>query len=95
MGILVDGEFYWLLTVNTNLQQQYSPGMIGLAMRAEALAGEGAQTFKMGAGDYFYKVQSASGMEACKETVVFNSHSIKGRLYKKWFLKNHSGAVAL
>jgi CelD/BcsL family acetyltransferase involved in cellulose biosynthesis len=93
MGIVMGDTFYWILTINNNAFNTYSPGMIGLAFRLEALAAQGIRQFNMGAGDFFYKIQSASYQEACKDSIVFNMRSFKGRLYRAWFLKRHPKAV--
>jgi hypothetical protein len=95
MGIQTGKTFYWVLTINTGLHNNYSPGMVSLAMRTEALAKEGIETFNMGAGDYFYKVQSASRLNACREIIVINPNSWKGKLYQQWLLRKHPEAVRL
>lgn len=84
MGILSGRTFYWLLTVNTGLHHEYVPGIIGLYMRLEQLAAQGVTRFKMGSGDYFYKVQSANQLETCRELIVCNPRSLKGKAYFQW-----------
>jgi hypothetical protein len=84
MGIVFGKTFYWLLTINTSLYADYGPGMIGLYMRLEQCAAQGIQCFNLGPGDYFYKVQSANSREICRETIVCNPKSLKGKLYEQW-----------
>lgn len=84
MGILSGKTFYWLLTINTGLHHEYVPGIIGLYMRLEQLAAQGVTSFKMGSGDYFYKVQSANQREICQELIVCNPRSLKGKAYFQW-----------
>lgn len=84
VGIRNGKQFYWLLTVNTGLHSDYVPGIISLYLRLEKLAAQGVTLFHMGAGDYFYKVQSANGTTACTELIVGNPDSLKGRLYWQW-----------
>jgi hypothetical protein len=84
MGIRVADTFYWLLTINTGIHSEYVPGIIGLYLRLEQLAEQGVLRFNMGAGDYFYKIQSANHRELCHEVLVCNPQSLKGRAYFEW-----------
>lgn len=84
MGILSGQTFYWLLTINTGLHHEYVPGIIGLYLRLEKLAAQGITSFKMGSGDYFYKVQSANQREICQELIICNPRSFKGKAYFQW-----------
>jgi CelD/BcsL family acetyltransferase involved in cellulose biosynthesis len=90
MGIRIGDEFYWLLTINTGKQLDAGPGLIGLYLRAEALAQEGVTCFKMGAGDYFYKVQSANAQETTRELIIANPASLRGRLYLAWLKRQQA-----
>ncbi|MCE3235592.1 MAG: Acetyltransferase domain [Vampirovibrio sp.] len=87
VGILAGSSFYWLLTVNTGLHNEYVPGIIGLYLRLEQLAAQGVTQFHMGAGDYFYKVQSANRQEACHDLIVCNPRSLKGKAYFYWLCR--------
>jgi CelD/BcsL family acetyltransferase involved in cellulose biosynthesis len=89
VGLRYGDTFYWLLTINTGLHSEFVPGMIGLYMRLEQLAADGVTRFNMGTGDYFYKVQSANSRELCREIIVANPSSLRGRAYLAW-LKNRS-----
>jgi hypothetical protein len=84
MAIRSGDAVYWLLTLNTGLHLEATPGMVGLYMRLEKLAAEGVKSFHMGSGDYFYKVQCANRQDACQEVIVCNPRSLKGRLYFEW-----------
>jgi hypothetical protein len=93
MGIHIGESFYWLLTINTGLHHDYAPGIIGLYMRLEKLAAEGITQFHMGAGDYFYKIQSANQKISCHELLVCNPSSLKGRAYFAW-MKHQQERIA-
>lgn len=84
MGIQTGQAFYWLLTINTGLHQDYAPGIVGLYMRLEKLATQGVALFHMGAGDYFYKVQSANQITNVFDLIVVNPASLRGRIYYHW-----------
>lgn len=90
MGIRVGAAFYWLLTVNTGRHQDYAPGIIGLYMRLEQCATQGVKHFHMGAGDYFYKVQSANRTIPCTDLIVVNPDSLKGKLYYHWMVRQQA-----
>jgi hypothetical protein len=85
-------EAYYLLTINTHAHKDFVPGIVGFAMRIEELANMGIQQYNLGAGDFFYKVQSANRIEPCYETVVVNPASLKGRAYKKWLSRQQNDA---
>jgi hypothetical protein len=95
MGIHSGETFYWVLTINTGAYHDYSPGMISLALRTEALAEEGIKTFNMGTGDFFYKIQSASRLNACREIIALNPRSFKAKLYYHWLRHKHPEAIHL
>jgi hypothetical protein len=84
MAIRTGDAVYWLLTLNTGQLLEATPGMVGLYMRLEHLATQGVNSFHMGSGDYFYKVQCANRQEACHELIVCNPRSLKGQLYFQW-----------
>lgn len=81
MAIGMGDTFYWLLTINTGAHADAVPGLVGLYLRAQEAAQRGVTCFNMGAGDYFYKIQSANYQQLCHELVVCNPRSWKGRLY--------------
>lgn len=87
VGIRLGQAFYWLLTVNTGRHQEYAPGIIGLYMRLEQCATQGIRHFHMGAGDYFYKIQSANLTTSCTDLLVINPDSFKGKLYYRWMAR--------
>lgn len=93
VGILSGTSFYWLLTVNTGLHSDYVPGIIGLYLRLEQLAAQGVTRFNMGAGDYFYKVQSANHQEACHDLIVCNPRSLKGKAYFYWLQRQQTKSL--
>jgi hypothetical protein len=84
MGIRTEQAFYWLLTVNTGLHQDYAPGIIGLYMRLQKCSEQGVTQFHMGAGDYFYKIQSANQIMNCSDLIIANPESLQGKLYYHW-----------
>lgn len=84
MAVRSGDAVYWLLTLNTGELLDYTPGMVALHMRLEQLASQGVQSFHMGSGDYFYKVQCASRQDACHEVIICNPRSLKGRFYYYW-----------
>lgn len=84
VGVRLGQSFYWLLTVNTGLYADYAPGIVGLYLRIEQFARQGGTMFNMGAGDYFYKIQSANRTTACVDLLVINPDSSKGKLYYHW-----------
>lgn len=86
IGVRCGGTFYWLLTINTGVLSDYVPGIVGLNLRLQHAAGTGITRFNMGAGDYFFKVQSANAREICHELVVFNPGTIRGRLFRQGML---------
>lgn len=92
MGIRTGESFYWLLTINTGLHHDYAPGIIGLYLRLEQFAAQGITQFHMGAGDYFYKIQSANRKTDCHDLLVCNPNSVKGRAYFAWMKRqqNHT-----
>jgi hypothetical protein len=92
MGIRAGQSFYWLLTINTGLFSDYAPGIIGLYLRLEQFAAQGVTQFHMGAGDYFYKIQSANQKTPCQELLVCNPNSLKGRAYFAWAKHQQSRA---
>lgn len=93
VGIIAGDTYYWLLTINTGAFSDAVPGMIGLYLRAQQAADAGLQCFNMGAGDYFYKVQSANMQERCRELVIFNPRSPKARLYHAWLSRRKAPPV--
>ncbi len=95
MGVVSDKIFYWLLTINSGLHAEYAPGLIGMSLRAEQAAQNGLVTFNMGAGDYFYKVQSANSQNVCHEIIAFNPKSLKGKAYYHWLKSRPVQAEAL
>lgn len=95
MGVLCGQTFYWVLTINTGLHLDYSPGMVGLALRLEDLAQQGVEKCNMAGGDFFYKVQSSNCQNPRKEMVILNPRSLKSRLYQEWLLRKHPTAVVL
>lgn len=87
IGIVSGNTFYWLLTINTGAYSDYAPGIIGLYLRLEQLVNQGVTRFNMGAGDYFYKIQSANMQTRCQDLLICNPRSLKGRLYFEWMLR--------
>jgi len=85
-------DAYYLLTINTHAQKDFVPGIVGFAMRIEELASQGIQQYNLGAGDFFYKVQSANQIENCHETIIFNPNSLKGKAYKAWITRQNAVA---
>jgi CelD/BcsL family acetyltransferase involved in cellulose biosynthesis len=90
--LIFNQDAYFLLTVNTDAQQECVPGIVGFAMRIEELANEGIQCYNLGAGDFFYKVQSANRIANCQETIIFNPRSLKGTAYRAWLTRQNTPA---
>ncbi len=93
LGVRSGDAFYWLFTVNTGLFNEYAPGIVGLNLRLEACAQKNIQQFHMGAGDYFYKIQSANMTLPCADIYVINPDSWKGMLYHRWLKRKHRGDI--
>jgi hypothetical protein len=90
MGLRMGRTFYWLLTINTGAHAEAGPGLVGLYLRARDLAEEGVTRFNMGAGDYFYKVQSANSREACRDLIIVNPASRRGKIWLAWLKRRHA-----
>jgi Acetyltransferase (GNAT) domain len=92
MGVRLGDEFYWLLTINTGHYSDMGPGLIAMYLRVQELAAEGVTRFKMGSGDYFYKIQSANSQEACHDLIIVNPASIRGKLWLSWLQRQQKKA---
>lgn len=84
MGLRMGNTFYWLLTINTGAHAEAGPGLIGLYLRVQDLVKQGVTRFNMGAGDYFYKVQSANSQEQCHDLIIVNPASRRGKIWLAW-----------
>ncbi|HEY9744641.1 MAG TPA: GNAT family N-acetyltransferase [Oculatellaceae cyanobacterium] len=89
--LLFGKNAYFLLTINTGRKTDFIPGIVGFAMRIQDLAERGIQLYNLGAGDFFYKVQSASWVQSRWETIVFNPASMKGKLAYQWMSRKKPG----
>lgn len=94
MGIRTGSTYYFLLTINTGIYKEFVPGLISLYLRTRDLAEQGVTRINLGAGDYFYKVQSANSREVCQDLLVINPRSLRGRAYAFWLKQKLKKALS-
>lgn len=85
VNVVYDGVRYALLTINSRLHADYTPGIVGLQLRLQEAATAGIRLFNQGPGNYPYKTQSANLHVKRHEVVVFNPKSILGLAYHRLY----------
>ncbi len=82
MSIIADDRtIYTFMTINTPAYADLYPGITSLYHRLMLAAERGCTTYKMGPGDYPYKIQASSYQESCKTLYIANPKSVIGKLY--------------
>ena len=73
-------EEYFLMTVNTQDYQEFSPGVLAKYLRVENAAERGVKVIDMGSVANPAKVQASNRQEACNISLLVNPNSLFGNI---------------